>query len=83
MFRSTCLGRLHAHHQELTTALTASGFTVRAWWQQRCWPWSDHDQQRCYHHALTEKTETINAVVSSWWWAWMRPKHVERQTNLK
>ena len=28
MFRSTCLGRLHAHHQELTTALTASGFTL-------------------------------------------------------
>jgi hypothetical protein len=26
--RSTCFGRLHAHHQELTTALTASGFTV-------------------------------------------------------
>jgi hypothetical protein len=27
LYRSTCLGRLHAHHQELTTALTASGFT--------------------------------------------------------
>ena len=26
--RSTCFGRLHAHHQELTTALTASGFTL-------------------------------------------------------
>jgi hypothetical protein len=32
MFRSTCFGRLHAHHQELTTALAASGFTVGAWW---------------------------------------------------
>jgi len=30
MFRSTCFGRLHAHHQELTTALTAYGFTVGA-----------------------------------------------------
>jgi len=29
---STCFGRLHAHHQELTTALAASGFTVGAWW---------------------------------------------------
>jgi hypothetical protein len=29
MFRSTCFGRLHAHHQELTTALTASGFTLK------------------------------------------------------
>jgi len=28
MCRSTCLGRLHAHHQELATALTASGFTL-------------------------------------------------------
>jgi hypothetical protein len=28
MFRSTCFGRLHAHHQELTTALTASAFTL-------------------------------------------------------
>jgi hypothetical protein len=26
--RSTCFGRLHAHHQELTTALTASGITL-------------------------------------------------------
>jgi len=26
--RSTCFGRLYAHHQELTTALTASGFTL-------------------------------------------------------
>jgi len=26
--RSTCFGHLHAHHQELTTALTASGFTL-------------------------------------------------------
>jgi hypothetical protein len=25
---STCFGRLHTHHQELTTALTASGFTL-------------------------------------------------------
>ena len=31
-YSSTCFGRLHDHHQELTTALTASGFTVVAWW---------------------------------------------------
>jgi len=29
---STCFGRLHAHHQEVTTALAASAFTVGAWW---------------------------------------------------
>jgi hypothetical protein len=28
MCRSTCFGHLHAHHQELKTALTASGFTL-------------------------------------------------------
>jgi hypothetical protein len=28
MFRPTCFGRFHAHHQKLTTALTASGFTL-------------------------------------------------------
>jgi hypothetical protein len=28
MCRSTCFGCLHAHHQEHTTALTASGFTL-------------------------------------------------------
>jgi len=26
--RSTCFGRLHAHHQEITTALTTFGFTL-------------------------------------------------------
>jgi len=24
------------------------------------------------------KPEAVNAVASSWWWAWRRPKHVER-----
>jgi len=28
MCRSTCFGLLHAHHQELTTTLTSSGFTL-------------------------------------------------------
>ena len=28
MCGSTCCGRLHAHHQELTTAVAASGFTL-------------------------------------------------------
>jgi hypothetical protein len=31
MCGSTCFGRFLAHHQELTTALTASGFTVGVW----------------------------------------------------
>jgi len=28
MFRLTCFRRLHVHHHEVTTALTASGFTL-------------------------------------------------------
>jgi hypothetical protein len=28
MFRSACFGRLHAHHQEPTAALTPSGFIL-------------------------------------------------------
>jgi len=62
---STCFGRFLTHHQELTTALAASGFSVGAWWQQRCWSWSpDHDQQRSNRHASTVKPEAANAVVS-------------------
>jgi len=40
MCGSTCIGRLSAHHQERTTALGASGFTVGAWRLERCWSWS-------------------------------------------
>jgi len=54
-----CFGRFLAHHQEHTTALTASGFTVGAW------RLPDHDQQRCYRQAPTVKPEAVNAVVCS------------------
>jgi hypothetical protein len=54
MCRSTCFGRLRTRHQELTTALTASGFTLErggssvvgrglAGLAGR----PDHNQQRC------------------------------------
>jgi hypothetical protein len=56
--RSTCFGRLYAHHQKLTTALTASGFTLEHG-DSSVFSRSlaghnrpDHDQQHCYHHAL-------------------------------
>jgi hypothetical protein len=29
------------------------------------------------------KPEAVNAVLSSWLWAWRRPKHVERHINVK
>jgi len=61
MWGSTCFGCFLAHHQELSTALAASGFTVGAWLVVAL---PDHDQQHCYH-APTVKPETANAVVSS------------------
>jgi hypothetical protein len=56
MCGSTCFGRLHAHHQELTTALTASGFTVGALVVTAFLiVVSDHDQQHCYHQCSDGK----------------------------
>jgi len=55
MCGSTGFGRLHAHHQELTTALTASGFTLERGGSSVVGRGlagrPDHDQQRCYRHA--------------------------------
>jgi hypothetical protein len=52
--RSTRFGRLHAHHQELTNALTASGFTLERGGSSVVGRVlagrPDHEQQRCYHH---------------------------------
>jgi len=50
MCHSTCSGRLQAYHQELTTALTASGFTVGALVVAALLVvvWPDHDQQPSY-----------------------------------
>jgi len=71
MCRSTCFGRLHAHHQELTTALTASGFTLELGGSSVVvrglagYNRPEHDQQRCYHQSYNGKTEAVNVVVSS------------------
>ena len=71
MCGSTCFWCLHAHHQELTTALPASGFTLECGGSSVVgrgmagYNWPDHDQQRCYGYAPTLKPEAGNAVVSS------------------
>jgi hypothetical protein len=84
LFCSTCFGRLHAHHQELTTSLTASGFTLeRGGSSVVSIGLADHDQQRSNRHFPTVKPEVASAVVCSWWWADRRPKHVEPQINVK
>jgi len=62
MYRSTCYGRLHAHHQELATALTASGFTLERGGSSVVGRGlaPEHDQQRRYHHAPTVKPKAVN-----------------------
>ena len=51
-------GRLRAHHQELTTALTASGFTVGVLVVAALLVVvrPDYDQQRRYHQRSNGKT---------------------------
>jgi len=53
MFR----GRIRTHH-ELTTALTATGFTVGALVVAVLLVvvWPDHDQQHCYRQRSNSKT---------------------------
>jgi len=46
---TTCLGRLPAHHQEHTTALGASGFTVGGKRLKRCWSWPGRLSARPRH----------------------------------
>jgi len=48
-----CFRRLHAHHQELTTALTASGFTLK------CGGGS------VVGHGLASQTMTNNAATTT------------------
>jgi hypothetical protein len=64
MYSSTCFGRFLAHHQELITALTASGFTLKHGGSSVVGRGlADHEQQRCYHHAPTVKPEAATAVI--------------------
>jgi hypothetical protein len=66
MCRSICFGRLHAHRQELTTALAASGFALERGGSSVVGRGlADHDQLRCYRHAPTVKPEAANAILSS------------------
>jgi hypothetical protein len=65
MCSSTCFGRLSAHHQERTTALGASGFTVGALVVAvlLVMVWPGHDQKRSIRHVPTVKPEAPNTVV--------------------
>jgi len=66
MCGSACFGRLPAHHQELTTALGASGFTVgEERLERRGLAQPDHDQQHSNRCSPTVKPEAPSAVVRS------------------
>jgi hypothetical protein len=61
-------------------------FTVGAWWLAVLlvvvWPTRPRPTA-LLSQSSNGKTRGCYAVVSSWWWAWRRPKHVERQINVK
>jgi hypothetical protein len=61
MCHSTCFERLHAHHQELTTALTASGFTLERGGSNVV----GHGPTTLLLPRSKVKQEAVNAVVSS------------------
>jgi hypothetical protein len=41
----------------------------------------NHDQQHCYLHVPTVNQRRLVQLISSWWWAWGCPKHVELYLN--
>jgi len=68
MCGSTCFGRLPAHHQEHTTALGASGITVRGGWSvvgRGLADLLDHDQQHSSRFSPTVKPKAPSTVVCS------------------
>jgi hypothetical protein len=92
MRSSTRFRRLHAHRQELKTALTVSGFTVKvlvvAVLLVVAWLVVLITSQTTTNNAATinvptVKPEAVNAVLSSWRWAWRRLNCVERHINLQ
>ena len=71
------------------TAVAASGFTFISWWQSCCFrvragyvigPTSVVGRGR-YHHVPTVNQRRLLQLISSWWWAWGCPKHVELYLN--
>jgi hypothetical protein len=70
MCHSTCFGHLHTYHQELTTALTASGFTLERGGRSivgrgLAGYLPDHDQQRSNRQSPMVKPVAPSAVARS------------------
>ena len=58
IYSSTCLGRPHAHHQELTNRSSSLLVVVGPFIKRPV-----HDQQHCCHHAPKVKPEAATAGV--------------------
>ena len=72
--------------RSLSTAIAASGLSLERGGSSfvgrgRSGSPPDHDQQHCYHHVPTVKQRRLLQLISSWWWAWGCPKHVELYLN--
>jgi hypothetical protein len=65
MCRSTCFGHLHAHHQELTTALTTSVFTLERGGSGTAGRGLASRSTTLLPPRSKVKPEAVNAVVSS------------------
>jgi len=79
IWSSTCFGWHTAHHQDPKTAQAASGFA----YVKGCWTLSassNHNVQQPFTYA---KPEAASAVLSSWWRAGCRPKHVGLHINME
>jgi len=63
--------------RSLSTAVAASGLPSEHGGSSR----TDHDQQHCYHHVPMVNLRRLLQLISSWWWAWGCPKHVELYLN--
>ena len=79
IWSSTCFGRHTAHHQELKTALAASGFA----YVKGCWTLTASSNLNVQQPFTYAKPEAASTVLGSWWWAVCRPKRVELHINME
>jgi hypothetical protein len=82
MCSSTCFGRLPTHHQDHTTALGASGFTVGEKRQTHCLSWSgrsDHDQ----HSSNRFLPTVLSCIFVSCWLIYLNRMIMHELVNVK
>jgi len=85
MYSSTCFGRPHAHHQELNCSSSLWYYRWSVVVTALLPPGSSGNTRGCYCScwASDDGLEDARNMLSSWWWAWGCPKHVELYINVK